>query len=289
MKRRTFIQTSALAAAGLAAMPAWADAGQFAMGLQLYTLRDLINKDPKGVVKMAFDLGYREFEAFGYGDGKLFGMPAREFSDYVKSLGGRITSGHYMLGKSERMKAIKGTLTNDWERAVADAKAVGQEYMVLAFLMPDERTSMDDYKFVCEKLNAASEVCKNYGVKLSYHNHDFEFVDFNGVKPLDMMLSQLDPAKVSFELDLYWTIFANQKPEDYFMKYPGRFPQWHVKDMDKADRKKNANIGTGSIDFKSIFQHAAHAGLKHYYAEHDTYPTNSTDAVTAAVSYLKQL
>ena len=158
MKRRTFIQTSGLAMAGLAAFPAWAMKPKFPIGLQLYTLRDIIMMDPKGVLKMVTDLGYRDFETFGYNDGKLFGMPAKEFSDYVKSLGGRITSGHYGLGKSERMKAMKGTLINEWERAVADAKEVGQEYMALAYLNADERASLDDYKWVCEKINQSGEV-----------------------------------------------------------------------------------------------------------------------------------
>jgi len=264
MKRRQFIQASSAALAGMMVLPAFATSSGQKIGLQLYTLRDVINKDPKGVLKQVSDLGYEELEAYSYRDGLLFGMKAKEFGDYVRSLGMRTTSGHYSLGKAERMKDIKGTLTNDWERAVADAKEIGQEYMILAFLMPEERKTLDDYKQVCEILNKAGEVCKRYGIRIGYHNHDFEFVKIDNQVPYFLMLSELDPKLVSMELDLYWSTYAEYPPVELFKKYPGRFEQWHLKDMDKTDRKKNANVGTGSIDFSQILASASLAGMKHY-------------------------
>ncbi|MBY0432796.1 MAG: sugar phosphate isomerase/epimerase [Cyclobacteriaceae bacterium] len=278
MKRRTFLQTTSLAAVGLAALPSMAFAPKYPVGLQLYTLRDIIGKDPKGVCKMVADLGYKEFEAFGYNDGKLFGMTAKEFGAYVRDLGARVTSGHYMMGNSPGTKAMKGTVSNEWSRAVADAKETGQEFMVVAFLMPDERKSLDDYKRICEQLNKAGETCKANGIRLNYHNHAFEFELMDGQKPFDAMLASLDPSLVGIELDLYWTYFANENPLEYFKKHPGRFEQWHVKDMDKVDRKRNAIVGTGSIDFKSIFAQASLAGMKHFYVEHDTFPISSSSS-----------
>src|SRR5207253_1664552 len=103
--------------------------------------------------KQVADMGYKEIETFGYNDGQLFGIKAKEFGDYVKSLGMQITSGHYQLGKNERTAAMKGTILNDWERAVADAKDMGQEFMAIAYLNADERKTIDDYKFVIEKMN----------------------------------------------------------------------------------------------------------------------------------------
>ncbi len=266
-------------------------ASKYRIGLQLYTVRDVIGKDPKGVLKMLADLGYQDLEAFGYNDGKLFGLAAKEFGEYVRSLGMRLTSGHYQLGKNERTKAIKGSILNEWERACADAKVAGQEFMVVAYLNADERVTLDDYKFVCDSMNKAAEMTNKYGLRLNYHNHDFEFNKIDGKVPYDLMLAQLDPKMVGMELDLYWTIFSGNKPTDYFMKYPGRFEQWHIKDMDKADPKKNAIAGTGSIDFKALLAHADHAGLKHWYMEHDTYPANmtSSESVKADIVYLKTL
>ncbi len=163
--------------------------------------------------------------------------------------------------------------------------------MVIAYLNADERVTLDDYKFVCDNLNKGGEMCNKYGLRLNYHNHDFEFAKIDGQVPFDMMLSKVDPKLVGIELDLYWTVFAGMNPMDYFMKYPGRFEQWHIKDMDKTDRKRNAIAGTGSIDFKALLAHADHAGLKHWYMEHDTYPVGmtSTESVKADIVYLKTL
>lgn len=289
MKRREFIQTSAFALAATAAMPAFSIPPSFRIGLQLYTLRDVIGKDPKNVVKQLADLGYQDLETYGYNDGMLFGMKSKEFAEYVKSLGMRITSGHYQLGKSDRTKAVKGSILNEWERAVTDAKEMGQEYVVLAYLNEDERKTIDDYKWICEKLNRAGETCNRYGLRMNYHNHAFEFDKFGDQVAYDVMLAELDPKLVGMEMDMYWTTFAEKNPIDYFKKYPGRFEQWHLKDMDKTDRKKNADLGTGSIDFKKLLTYASLAGLKHTYCEHDTYPKSSWDSVKADVIYAKTL
>ena len=291
MKRRDFIQTGALALAGTAALTgtAFSFPASRKIGIQLYTLRDVISKDASGVLKQLSELGYQELETFGYNDGMLFGMKAKEFGSYVKSLGMSVPSGHYAYGKMERTKNMKGTILNEWERAVADAKEVGQEYMVLAYLGAEERVTMDDYKVVCEKLNGAGEICKKYGIRMNYHNHDFEFNKIDNQVPYHLMLSSLDPKLVGMEMDMYWTIFAGEQPLDYFKKYPGRFEQWHLKDMDKTDRKKNADLGTGSIDFKQLLAQSSQAGLKHAYLEHDTYPKSSWDSVKADVIYAKTL
>ena len=165
MKRRQFIQLSSAALAATAAIPALTFPPGYRIGLQLYTLRDVIGKDPKNVLKQLSDLGYQDIETYGYNDGMLFGMKSKEFGEYVKSLGMRITSGHYQLGKSEKTKAIKGSILNEWERAITDAKETGQEFMVLAYLNEDERASIEDYKWICEKLNKAGEVCKRNGIR----------------------------------------------------------------------------------------------------------------------------
>ncbi len=291
MKRSEFIQRGALAAVGLMALPSISMAANRKVGVQLYTIRDMIgkDKDTKGVLKQVADLGYKEIETFGYNDGMLFGIKAKEFGDYVKSLGMQITSGHYQLGKNERTAAMKGTILHDWERAVADAKAMGQEFMAIAYLSEDERKTLDDYKFVCEKMNSAAEVCKKYGIRLQYHNHDFELEKIDDQIPYDLMLAQLDPKLISMELDLFWMIYAGYQPVDYFKKYPGRFEQWHVKDMDKSDKKKNANVGTGAIDFKPIFAQAKLAGMKHFYVEHDNVPKSSMESIAEGIKYARTL
>ena len=286
MKRREFIQTS-MAAAAIVSLPSFMVPAKRKTGLQLYSLRDVIKNDPKGIMKKVAEFGYQEVETFDYDNGKLFGLTLKEFADYTKSLGISITSGHYKLGKTKT--EIKGTLLKEWERAVADAKEIGQKYMVLAFLEPDEHKSLDDYKMVCEAVNKGAEMCKKYGIRMSYHNHEFEFEEFEGQVAYDFMLKELDPKLVSIELDLYWITRANHDPLDYFAKYPGRFEQWHVKDMDKTDMKKQVDVGTGRIDFKSIFAKASQAGMKHFYIEQEQYPSSSLESVKNSILNLKKV
>jgi len=289
MKRREFIQTSVLAASAAVVAPSFSFVEKKTVGLQLYTLRDVIKSDVKGILKQVSDFGYTKIETFGYSDGMLFGMKSKEFSDLVASLGMKMTSGHYGTGQTR--PDAKGTMTNGWEKAVADAKEAGQEYMIIAYLQNEERKTLDDYKKVCGMMNKAAEVCKNYGVRFGYHNHAFEFDKLDNQVPFDVMLQQLDPNLVSMEMDIYWTVAAGQDPLKYFNKFPGRFDQWHVKDMDKADSKKNSIVGNGSIDFKSYFAKASLAGLKNFYIEHDTFPAgvSSIDAVRDGIKNLNAI
>lgn len=286
MNRREFIQTTSMAAVGALTMSSFTLIDKKKIGLQLYSLRDILPKDPKGVLAKVAGFGYKELEAYSYNDGQIFGMRYKEFTDYVKSLGMKVTSGHHLLGKSEQTKMMKGTVVNEWERAVNDAKEAGQDFMVVAFLTPDERK---DYKGVCEQLNKAGEVCKKYGIRLNYHNHEFEFEQYEGQVAYHVMLKELDPKLVGMEMDLYWMHVANQSPVEYFEKYPARFEQWHVKDMDKTNPKQQVDVGTGRIDFKSIFAKAKQSGLKHYYIEQEAYPVSSIDSIENSIGNLKKM
>ncbi len=281
MKRRTFIQSGSLTVAGLALYPSVANAlsGSAArkIGIQLYTLRDVLFKDAKGVLKSVAEIGFTELETFGYRDGKIFGMPFFEYVAYVDSLGLKTVSGHYGID------LVRG----NWEQVVSDAKSAGQEYAVVPYLPKEQRTE-EGYKQACADINKAGETCKQYGIKMGYHNHDFEFEPVNGEPALDLMMRELS-ADVSIEMDLYWIIAAGKRPQEYFAKYPGRFEQWHVKDMDKVDPKRNASIGKGSIDYKALFALASQAGMKHFYVEHDNHSIPSLDSVREGYTYLNSI
>ena len=282
MKRREFVQTASFAAAGLLSLPSFLAVGkaQKGMGLQLYTLRETIGKDPKGVLDKVASFGYKELETYSYNNGKIFGLDFAEFCKHVKGLGMKVTSGHYGLSM------IKG---DTWQQAVDDAKKNGQEFMVVAYINEPDRKSIDDYKRICADLNKAGEVCNKSGVRFGYHNHAFEFEKLDGEVPFDVMLKELDHKNVGMEMDIFWVINGGQDPLKYFTQHPGRFEQWHIKDMDKADRNKNANVGTGSIDFKPIFAQAKLSGMKRWYVEHDTFPGEPIDSVEADAKYLKSI
>jgi sugar phosphate isomerase/epimerase len=285
MKRREFIQTS-MAATAILSFPSFMLPPKRKIGLQLYSLRDVVKDDPKGILKKLADFGYKELEAYSYDGGKIFGMEYKEFTDFAKSLGMRVTSGHYAYGKSESTKTVLGSVINGWEKAVSDAKESGQEFMVVPYLNTDER---NDYKGVCEALNKAGEVCNRYGIRLNYHNHEFEFEQYEGEVAYHLMLRELDPKLVGMEMDLYWMYVAGQNPLEYFAKYPGRFEQWHVKDMDKTDPQKQVDVGTGRIDFKSIFANASQSGMKHFYIEQEEYPSSSIESVKNSISNLRRI
>ena len=280
--RQQFLKLGALAtsAAFLPQLDAYAAAPK-KVGLQLYTLRDLLAKDPDGTLKKVAEIGYKEVESFGYSDGKFFGKTPKAYADYLKSLGLTTPSGHYTTGKT--MPNAKGTLTNDWKRAVDDAAAVGQKYMVCAYLFPNERTKLDDYKEFADLFNKSAEVCKAAGMQFCYHNHDFEFKEMDGKLPYDVLLNGTDKNLVKLELDLYWATFANQDPVALFKKHPGRFPLWHIKDMEKTPERAFAPVGTGSIDFQRLFDAKKTAGLTHYFVEQDVCKLPPLESI--AISY----
>lgn len=281
MDRRKFIQTSTVAAVGLMSLPSvWANAkGKTSIGLQLYTLRDVIMKDVKGTLQSVATWGYKEVETYGYREGKLFGMPVTEFGSYMKSLGVSVASGHYGIEQT----------TSNWDKACSDAQSMGQKYVVVPWMDKKYYNSLDELKKTCETLNKAAETAKKYKLRMGYHNHAFEFDTVEGKVIFDVMLEELDPKLVTMEMDLYWVVRANQNPLTYFNKYPGRFELWHVKDMDKTNRENNADVGTGSMDFPALFSSAKKAGMKKFFVEQETYPVNPMLSTENCIKYLKTI
>jgi sugar phosphate isomerase/epimerase len=289
MKRRDFIQqTTFTAAAGLMlpSLLSCATAKDRAIGIQLYTLKDIILKDVKGTLQQVADIGFRELELYGYGDGKVFNMPYAGFHKMVSDMGLSIVSGHYLTGQAFPM--AKGTVINEWERAVEDAHKIGQKYMVIAWLHPDERKTLDDYRKVAELLNKANETCKQAGITLGYHNHEFEFVPVEGQVPYYVMIRELDPTVV-LELDMYWSTFAEVDAIELFNTYSGRIHLWHVKDMDKTQRNLQTDLGSGAIDYKRIFEAAEKSGMKHFFLEQEYFTRPQIEAITNGYSHLRSI
>lgn len=236
------------------------------VGLQLYTLRSDIQK--QGIEKILAEvakLGYKKVENFGYNQGKFFGKTPTEYRKILADNGLKAISGHYMTARSKAFGDTDG-LTKNWDKIVEDAAAIGQEYAVIAYLIDNERKP-EDYKQLFELLNKGSEVAKKAGLTLGYHNHDFEFTQkIDGEKPYDLLLKNTN---VIMEVDLYWVAKAGENANEYFKKFPGRFPLWHVKDMANTEKKEFAEVGVGTIDFGALFKDAKKAGLKHYFVEQD--------------------
>jgi sugar phosphate isomerase/epimerase len=235
-------------------------------GLALYTVRNDMAENPKEILKKVSDAGYQYIEAAGYDNGAYYGMTPKDFKNYLNELGLTPISTH------------QSTVTLDNADAmIADAKAAGFEYFVIPippmghFKYNEKTHTMgmsDDVALVTSIINTIGKKCYDAGLKLLYHNHDFEFKpNVNGIVPIEYFLENTNPEYVNFQMDLYWVSKAGADPVDYFEKYPGRFKLWHVKDMDEQGRF--APVGNGTIDFNRIFEKRELSGMMYYMVEQD--------------------
>jgi len=275
MKRRHFIQNLSFGAAGLYMSPLLAD--QFkkkSLNVQLYTVRDAVSKNLEGTLERLAGLGYKNIELYGY-NGTFFGKTANEFKTILSNTGIKVLSSHHTTGIA--MKG-KGTLSDGWDKAVEDVHALGAEYMVCAFLFPNERTP-EIYKSLPAMFEKAATATNAAGIQFAYHNHDFEFEKLGDTLVYDFLLNNTPADLVKMEMDLYWISKAGQDPVQYFEKYPGRFHLWHVKDME-AGTKAITEVGNGTIDFDRIFKARKKAGLKYWFVEQDTSKRDMFESLT---------
>ncbi|UII30807.1 sugar phosphate isomerase/epimerase [Fulvivirga ulvae] len=283
--RRSFIKYSALAGVGLMVIPSCLSQAAPATGIQLYTLRDRMAEDPAATLGRIAAMGYKEVESAGYGERQYYGLSAKEFRKLLDDNGLKAVSGHYLSGKQAPEK--QGSLTNGWEQAVEDALEVGQKFMVCAYLFDFERETLDAYKETAALLNKCGEIAKENGIQLCYHNHAFEFETLQGEVPYDILLSETDKELIKMELDLYWTRKAGVDPIQLFKENEGRFPLFHVKDMNEAG--EFTAVGTGVIDFDQIFANRDKAGLKHFFVEQDRIEGDPFENVKTSYNNLQEI
>lgn len=287
--RRSFIKSSSILSAGLLLAPAEFNKKQTLIGVQLYTVRELMQQNPADTIAKIAKVGYNSVEGATYtGSQKFYGMDPVIFSKLLKDNGLVMPSAHYRLGEEKTNgENVKGTMLHEWDKAVDDAAAVGLKYMVCAFLSPAERGGLDHYKYVADQLNIAGEKCKKAGIQLCYHNHDFEFAKQDNTYPMDILFAA-DKELVKFEMDLYWVTKAGMDPIALFKQHPCRFPLMHLKDMDKTEQKAFTEVGNGVIDFKTILKNKKTAGLKYFFVEQDKCPGSPFDSITQSYNYIKK-
>lgn len=287
--RRRFMQhAAALAALGSAgAFAASPATPRYRLGLQLYTVRDAMTKDAVGTLKQAAALGYRNFETYGFEPAsvKYYGMPARELSKVLGELGLTTTTGHYDL---HRFVAKPAAAMKDYiGRCIEGASALGQKYITWAWLDPQSR-DIESFKRVAERLNLIGAQAANAGLRVAYHNHDFEFIAHQGTIGYDIIMRDTDPDLVKLQLDLYWVAHSSARTaHELFQLQPGRFVMWHLKDMDA--NKRYTELGNGSIDFTRIMPDAKLAGLENYFVEQgDNFAESPMKSIEASASYVRK-
>lgn len=264
---------AALALGGVAAACAPArDRGSIdRIGLQLYTVRSLMARDVERTLEQVAAIGYREVEFAGYFDHS----PAR-LREILDANGLAAPSAHVDFD------ALEG---DGWARTIEAADTLGHHYLVAPWIPPEARRSLDDYRRVAERLDGAGARAREAGLRLAYHNHEFEFEPLEGAVPYDV-LTGTDPDLVLLQLDIYWVRKAGGDPLTYFRRHPGRFPSIHVKDM--AADGAMVDVGAGAIDWRAIFAHADAAGVQHYFVEHDE-PDDHLASIRNSFDHLRGL
>jgi len=287
MDRRTFLGT--MTAATLLTRRLAFAAGDHKIdkiGLQLYTVRDLMKQDFDGTLAKVAAIGYKEVEFAGY-----FDHSPKDVRAAVDRRGLTAPSAHIDYK----------SLGEKFPEVIEAAKVVGHEYLVNPWIEEEIRKQPDGWKHAAETFNRAGEACKKAGIQFAYHNHWFELLPVNGKLPYDLLLTECDPNLVKMELDLCWITVGGQDPLKYFDRYPGRFPLVHVKDVKRvppvtaggaqdfgSSMKDMTEVGSGIIDWKKIFAQSDKAGIKHYFVEHDN-PKKPLESIKKSYDYLASL
>jgi sugar phosphate isomerase/epimerase len=280
MNRRDFLAKGSLALAGLSfssrlmAM----HVSKPILGVQLYSIRDDMKKDPAGTLKQLSAMGYRYVEHAGYRNRQFYGYSAAEFKKLLDGLGLLMPSGHTVLGK-QHWDAAKKDFTDEWKYTVEDAAAVGQHYVVSPWLDESLRNDYDSFMAFMDIFNKSGALCQKSGMKFGYHNHDFEFsAKINGKKVFDLILQSTNPALVAQQLDIGNMYHAGGIALDIMKQYPGRFELMHVKDEIKAAKGgemghdyESTVLGKGIIPVKEIIDLGKKAGTKYFIIEQESY------------------
>jgi len=264
--RRKFLKATGLLATGALAgahmARAWSGNRIQNFGLQLYSLRTELPKDPKGILKQVASFGYKQVESFEGQQGMFWGMTHTDFKKYMDDLGMTIISSHC-------------NINTDFEKKAAQAGEIGMKHLICPWIGPQK--TLDDYKRFADKFNACGDICKKNGLRFGYHNHGYTFQPVEGVMPQDTLMQNTNDNTVDYQMDIYWVITPGADPLAWINKYPNRFTSCHVKDrMKQADSDDaSCDLGTGQIDLKKILKTASQKGMKYYVVEQENYPDST--------------
>lgn len=275
--RREFLLQAGLCTSATVLLPSYlaarsAEAHEY--GVQLYSFRDEMAKDARGTLEKIAAIGLKKIESARSRKGHYYGLSPIEMKDTCDALGMKLTSGHVALD-------------DNFDRTIAEAVASGQEYLICSSL-PSKGQTVDNYKKVAEAFNTAGEACKKMGIKFGYHNHAYEFEAEKGEVLYDVLMSNTQADLVHMELDLGWVIVGGKNPLDYFKKYPGRFPLWHLKDMDMT-KKESTEFGKGGLDIPSMMASQEASGVKHIFIEQEEYASTPEESMKHNMNFLAKL
>ena len=267
-------------------------------GIQLWSVRDFMFKDPKATLKELSKYGYHTIESFEGEQGIFWGMKPKEYAAFLSDHNLSTPSSH-----CDPQYALDPKKHDDFKALVDDCAEIGIEYLVnpyMGFLK-----TQDEFKKATDGMNVVGEICAKNGIQYCYHNHQYSFLPIDGVYPQDIMMKGTEGGPVGFEMDIYWVVAARANPEEWLKKYPNRFVLSHVKDRYKEERLMEIKeedgtenygdingscvLGVGQIDFPKILAVAKENGMKKYIVEHERYDDmTSMEAVEKDAAYMKQ-
>ena len=276
MKRREFVLKSSLLTTTILAPMSISSctlnsANQMnRIGIQLYSIRDEMNKNPKETLAQVASYGYKFIEGYEGDQGLFWGMTNLAFKDYLDSLGLKMIASH--CGNTNDLPSFK--------IKCAQASEIGVEYLICPWA--EGERSIKGFEAIAETFNKCGQIAKDNGIKFAYHNHAYSFEKTDGVFLQDILMNNTDKELVDFEMDIYWVVAAGEDPIEWFDKYPNRFTYCHVKDYTTLPDGKfeSCTLGTVSIDFEKILAHGKSKGLNNYIVEQEAY-TGTTQLESA--------
>lgn len=284
--RRNFLINTSLTAAAVLALPSLAfSMNKKEIGLQLYTLREELSKNVKVTLEKVAASGYTNVETYGFSiKDQFWGLSPVELKNILDENNLKAVSGHYNLGSF-----LYDGNSAEVIAAIEAAKILKSDFLTVPWIDEPFRKNIDDYTKIASRLNQAAKMCADAGLKLAYHNHDFEFQKHDGVTGYEILLNETDKNLVCFELDLYWVVRSGNDPLQLFKENPGRFKMWHVKDMDKKNQDLNIEAGSGLIDFKPFFAAAKQSGMVHFFVEQENnFAVNSFQSIKTSFDFISR-
>jgi len=253
------------------------------VGIQLWTVKDYMEKDPAGTLKQLAKMGYTHVEAAGYEKRKFYGYTAADFKKLLSDNGLKMPSGHSFLG-AEVWDKTNNDFTDEWKYTIEDAAAVGMTYLLSPGVDESVSKNMDDFKRYMELFNKTGELCKKTGVTFGYHNENYEFNHrLNGTRLYDLLLQLTDKNLVVQQIDIGNMYEPGGRAMDYLKRYPGRFLLMHVKDEMKRNAPasngqiyESTVLGKGVVGVKSIIDYARKTGTKYFIIEQESFQNKTS-------------
>jgi len=288
MKRRDFVQQTALTGTILLVQPpSMLRPKDKHIGVQMWSVRDAADKDPRGTLEKLSGMGYSEVEGYKYDNGLFYAYSPDAFKKLLKDVDLRMPSAHTGISIKHWDSSTR-TINDLAKKIIDDHAAIGVKQLICPSIDEDWRTA-EHLKQLCEVFNHFGEACKKSGIQFGYHNHDNDFKKVENKFIIDLVLQQTDPTLVIWEMDLYWVKYANEDPAKWINQYGERIHAFHVKDMADTTRRESVEVGEGTINFETLFKLPGASKVIYYIVELEDYRTTSMEGVDISLHHLKKI